>query len=231
MQKVLEMDEHRRASASSKKAYATFKRFFDIIVSLIFIIVLLPVCLVVAVIAAIDTKSSPIFVQTRMGRYNRPFQMLKFRTMSRTAPANVATYNLSGADTYITKAGRVLRRLSLDEIPQLFNILKGDMSFIGPRPVILAETELLDRRKKSGADQLRPGITGLAQIRGRNHLDDRTKARYDAFYAHHVSLCLDAYIAFHTVGYVLRSEGIREGAAADMEAACLPANSSEQERS
>ena len=231
MQKVLEMDEHRRASASSKNAYAAFKRFFDIIVSLIFIIVLFPVCLVVAVIAAIDTKSSPIFVQTRMGRYNRPFQMLKFRTMSRTAPANVATYKLNGADTYITKAGRVLRRLSLDEIPQLFNILKGDMSFIGPRPVILAEAELLDMRKKSGADQLRPGITGLAQIRGRNQLDDRAKARYDAFYAHHISLWLDVYIAFHTVGYVLRSEGIREGAAAEMKTACLPTNSSEQERS
>ena len=218
MQKVLEMDEHRRASAFSKKAYAALKRCFDIIVSLVFMIVLLPVCLVVAVIAAIDTKSSPIFVQTRMGRYNRPFQMLKFRTMSRTAPANVATYNLNCADTYITKAGRVLRRLSLDEIPQLFNILKGDMSFIGPRPVILCESELLEMRTRNGASDVRPGMSGWAQVNGRDNVSIPEKAEYDGYYASHMSLRLDAKVLFKTIGYVLRSRGVSEGANPDVAA-------------
>ena len=211
--------------------YAVLKRILDITVSFILLVVLSPLLLMIMLAVAADSSGKVIFMQQRAGRMGKPFKLYKFRTMNPNAPRAIAAGRFVDASHFITPVGRFLRYSSLDELPQLFNILKGDMSFIGPRPVILAETELLDRRKKSGADQLRPGITGLAQIRGRNHLDDRTKARYDAFYAHHVSLCLDAYIAFHTVGYVLRSEGIREGAAADMEAACLPANSSEQERS
>lgn len=119
---------------------------FDICMSLGMMIVLLPVCLVVAVIVAIDTKSTPLFIQTRVGRGNRPFRMLKFRTMSPKTPQNVATYLLKDVDRYISRTGRLVRKLSLDELPQLWNIFKGDMSFVGPRPVVLTETELLSLR-------------------------------------------------------------------------------------
>lgn len=211
MQKILTMKNYYDSIQRQKKSYAFVKRAFDIVFSSIMMIAFLPVCLVVAVIAAADTKGSPIFIQTRMGRNNRPFRMLKFRTMSVNAPANVATHKLNHAESYISPVGGMIRRLSLDELPQLINILKGDMSFIGPRPVVLTETELLSLRRQNGADRVRPGITGLAQVRGRDDLDIRKKARYDAFYCQHMSLALDIRIALRTIRCVISGDGIREG--------------------
>ena len=181
--------------------------------SIVFLVALSPLFLILMAIAALDTKSSPVFVQERMGRFNRPFKMLKIRTMSSDAPANVATHKLQGAEGYISRTGRIMRKLSLDELPQLINILKGDMSFIGPRPVVLAERALIGLRRAKGADRVRPGITGLAQVQGRDEVPARRKACYDAYYARHMGPGLDAWIFMRTFRCVFTGEGMREGAA------------------
>ena len=212
MQKILTMKNYHDSIQRQKKSYAFVKRAFDIVFSSIMMIAFLPVCLVVAVIAAADTKGSPIFIQTRMGRNNRPFRMLKFRTMSVNAPANVATHKLNHAESYISPVGGMIRRLSLDELPQLINIFKGDMSFIGPRPVVLTETDLLDLRTQNGASAVRPGLTGWAQVNGRDKLTIAEKARLDAYYSRHMSLRVDGKVLLKTVGYVLRSRDVCEGA-------------------
>ena len=211
MQKVLSMNTY-RASTFGSKAFAFSKRSFDIFFSLVLIAVLLPLGLVVVVIAAFDTKGTPIFVQTRMGRNNVPFRMLKFRTMSMDAPRDVATCKLDDPDRYISKVGKLIRRLSIDELPQLFNIFVGQMSFVGPRPVVLTETELLELRTRNGACSVRPGLTGVAQTSGRDKVSVNEKARMDAFYANNASLQLDCRVLMLTVGYVLRSQDICEGA-------------------
>ena len=212
MQKVLPMSYYYISYQKPKKVYAAVKRSFDIVFSLIMIVALLPVFMIISLIAAIDTKGSPIFCQERMGRYNRPFKMLKFRTMSVDAPANVATHKLSDPEAYISRVGGLLRKLSLDELPQLWNILKGDMSFVGPRPVVLTETDLLELRTQNKACTVRPGLTGWAQVNGRDDVPVVEKAKMDAEYARRVSLKMDCRVLVKTVGYVLKSKGIHEGA-------------------
>ncbi len=212
MQKVLPMSRYAADASLRRRLYAATKRLFDILVSLCMLVVLLPVCILVAIVAAVDTKGNPFFVQTRMGRGNKPFKMVKFRTMSVNAPANVATYQLENAQAYISPVGGLLRKLSLDELPQLWNILKGEMSFIGPRPVVLTETALLELRTKNGAIAVRPGLTGLAQISGRDNVPVREKAQLDGQYARTMSLRTDLRIFFKTIGYVLHSRGVAEGA-------------------
>ena len=192
--------------------YSSFKRFLDIVFSLLFILALSPIMVVVAVIAAIDTKGSPIFVQQRMGQYDMPFKIYKFRTMSVLAPANVATHKLENPEKYISKVGELLRRMSLDELPQLFNVLKGDMSVVGPRPVVLSERDLLGLRHRNGASRVRPGITGLAQVSGRDTVTVAQKAKFDSQYAKTYSLKGDISILVKTAMQVIHSEGIVEGA-------------------
>ncbi len=211
MQKVLSMNTY-RASTFGSKAFSFVKRSFDILGSLALIVLLFPLCLVVAVIAAADTKGTPIFVQTRMGRNNVPFRMLKFRTMSVDAPSDVATCKLDDPQRYISKVGGLIRRLSIDELPQLVNILFGQMSFVGPRPVVLTETELLELRTRNGACSVRPGLTGVAQTSGRDKVTAHEKAKMDAFYANNASMQLDCRVLMLTIGYVLRSQDICEGA-------------------
>lgn len=193
-------------------AYSPFKRVLDIIVSLVAIFFLSPIMATVAIVVALDTKGSPIFVQERMGRYSVPFRIYKFRSMSAHAPANVATHKLENADQYISRVGHFIRKTSLDELPQLLNVLKGDMSFVGPRPVVLSERDLIRMRHRNGADRVRPGITGLAQVSGRDTVTVREKARYDAQYAKSYSLKADMSILFKTAKQVVVSEGIVEGA-------------------
>ena len=212
MQKVLPMSYYYISYQRQRRAYTAVKRLLDIVLSLVMLVALLPLELVIAVIAAADTKGTPIFVQQRMGRYNKPFKMLKFRTMSVDAPANVATHKLSDAESYISRGGGLLRKLSLDELPQLWNILKGDMSFVGPRPVVLTETDLLELRTQNKACTVRPGLTGWAQVNGRDNVPVQEKAKMDAYYARQVSFATDCRILLKTVGYVLESKGIHEGA-------------------
>ncbi len=205
-------------NAKSAGGYSSFKRCLDVLFSLMFIIALSPVMAIVAIVAAIDTKGSPIFVQDRMGRFDTPFKIYKFRTMSVLAPANVATHKLENPEKYISRVGELLRRMSLDELPQLFNVLKGDMSFVGPRPVVLSERDLLRLRHRNGASRVRPGITGLAQISGRDTVTVYEKARLDSKYAKTYSLKEDMSILVKTAMQVIHSEGIVEGANAEITA-------------
>ena len=188
-----------------------WKRFFDIFASALLLVVLSPLFLVIMLAISADSAGGVIFKQKRAGLYSRPFTLYKFRTMYRSAPRDVATAELMEADRYITPVGRFLRQTSLDELPQLWNVLKGDMSFVGPRPVVLTEQTLLDLRAQWEADRVRPGITGLAQIKGRDELPIYRKALYDRYYARHLSFRLDWRILRYTVRYVLKREGIREG--------------------
>lgn len=210
MQKVLSMNTY-RASTSGTKAFAVCKRLFDIVLSLAMMVLLLPAFAVISLVAAIDTRSTPIFIQTRMGRNNVPFRMFKFRTMSKDAPGDVASCRLAEPDRYISRTGRLLRRLSLDELPQLLNIFVGQMSFVGPRPVVLSETDLLEMRTRNGACSVRPGLTGVAQTSGRDHVTVYEKAKMDAFYSNNMSASLDMRVLLLTVGYVLRSQDVHEG--------------------
>ncbi len=191
--------------------YRYAKRFFDIVFSLVLLIVLSPLLLSVILVLTVTTRGKPIFKQQRAGKFSKPFYIYKFRTMHVDAPPHMPTGDFSDANHYITKFGHFLRRTSIDELPQLWNVLKGDMSFIGPRPVILAEAELLRQRQKRGADRILPGITGIAQLHGRDLVDLQHKARYDGYYVSHMSLWMDIRLVFLTIVCVLRRYGIREG--------------------
>lgn len=188
------------------------KRFFDIFASALLLLVLSPLFLLIMLAISADSAGGVIFKQKRAGLYTKPFILYKFRTMHRQAPQNVATAELVGADRYITPVGRFLRQTSLDELPQLWNVLKGDMSFVGPRPVVLTETDLITLRGRNGANLVRPGITGLAQISGRDNVTIAQKAWLDGEYAAKCSVGMDLKILFKSVGYVLGSKGICEGA-------------------
>ena len=211
MQKVLVLKEYYVPAKKPTKEYLFCKRAMDILLSLGMILCLLPILAVVAVVAAMDTHGSPIFVQKRMGRAGKPFNVYKFRTMSVNAPANMPTYLLKDAQSYISRVGGFLRKSSLDELPQLFNILKGDMSFVGPRPVVLNETELLELRRRNGAGIVRPGLTGLAQVSGRDDVCVGLKAKLDGDYVADMCFVTDMRILFKTFINVLKSEGITEG--------------------
>ena len=211
MQKILVLNDYYVPAKRPTKEYLFCKRALDVVVSFLMLLILAPILAVVAVVAAADTHGSPIFVQERMGRGGRVFRVYKFRTMSKSAPANMPTYLLNDATSYISRVGGILRKTSLDELPQLFNILKGDMSFIGPRPVVLNEVELLDLRRKNGAGIVRPGLTGLAQISGRDDVSVDVKAKLDGEYATTMSLRTDIAIFLKTFIKVLKSEGVTEG--------------------
>lgn len=211
MQKLLVWNEYYVPAKKPTKEYLFCKRTMDIVFSFLMIVLLLPLLALVAVISSADTHGYPIFVQERMGRKGKAFKVYKFRTMRMNAPANVATYLLDDAQSYISRVGGFLRKSSLDELPQLFNILKGDMSFVGPRPVVLTETELLELRRRNGAGIVRPGLTGLAQVSGRDDVSVGLKAKLDSDYVADMCLLTDLRILCKTVVNVLKSEGVTEG--------------------
>lgn len=186
------------------------KRFFDFTVSLILILFLLPVFLIIALVVLIDSGAPVIFKQYRVGKDNKLFYIYKFRTM-KVNTRNTATEDLTEADSVITKSGRILRKTSLDELPQLFNVLSGEMSFVGPRPLIPEEKEIRRIRKELGVYSVRPGITGLAQVNGRDMLGAKEKALFDKEYVDKQSILLDIKIMFKTVMVVLKRENISEG--------------------
>lgn len=186
------------------------KRIFDFTVSLLLIIILFPVFLIVAFIVLIDSGYPVIFKQYRVGKDNKLFYIYKFRTM-KVNTRNTSTDDLSEADAVITKSGRILRKTSLDELPQLFNVLTGKMSFVGPRPLIPEEKEIRIIRKEYNVYSVRPGITGLAQVNGRDMLSAKEKALFDKEYVEKQSILLDIKIMFKTVAVVLKRENISEG--------------------
>lgn len=190
------------------------KRLFDFTVSLVLILLLLPVFLIIGFVIAIDAGNPVIYKQYRVGKDNKLFYIYKFRTMKNNTRL-AATKDLTEADSVITKSGRILRKTSLDELPQLFNVLKGDMSFVGPRPLIPEEKEIRVLRKDLGVYSVRPGITGWAQVNGRDKLTNEEKALFDKEYIDKQSIAFDIKIMFKTVMVVLKRENIAEGGEPD----------------
>lgn len=190
------------------------KRVFDFTVSLLLIIILSPLFLLISLIILIDAGNPVIFRQYRVGKDNKLFYIYKFRTMKNNT-RNAAKCELEESESCITASGRLLRKTSLDEMPQLFNVLRGDMSFVGPRPLIPEEKEIRALRKEYNVYSVRPGITGLAQVNGRDKLSIEEKALFDKEYIDKQSLWLDFKILFKTVSVVLKRENIAEGGEAD----------------
>lgn len=187
------------------------KRIIDFLLSLIGIIVLSPVLLLLCLAIKIDSKGPIIFKQKRVGKNKTHFNIYKFRTMKIDTPKEMPTHLLSDPDFYITKIGKILRKTSLDELPQLFNIIKGDMAVIGPRPALWNQYDLIEERDKYGANDIRPGLTGLAQISGRDELEIPIKAKLDGKYTDNISLMMDIKCFFGTITSVFKSDGVVEG--------------------
>ncbi len=188
--------------------YSISKRTMDIVSSLVGLILLSPLFLLVAILIKLDSKGPIIFKQIRIGKNSKPFYIYKFRSMKIDAP-NLSTEEFINASDFTTKVGKFIRKTSIDELPQLVNILKGDMSIVGPRPVIEREVRLLELRKECNVDSILPGITGLAQINGRDNIDDYEKVKYDFEYLSKRNLVLDIKIIINTVLKVTKSEGIK----------------------
>lgn len=180
--------------------------------SLLAITLLSPLLLAISVVIMITDGTPVFFSQRRVGLDGKIFKCYKFRTMRKDTPPYLGKGEIDDPARYITSFGRFLRRTSLDELPQLFNILVGDMSLVGPRPIIAEELHLQSLRKEAGVYAVRPGLTGYAQIMGRNDLDDETKVEYDKYYLNHMSVGLDLNIIFRTFGVVLLRKGEHEGA-------------------
>lgn len=188
-----------------------FKRFIDIVLSLLGLILASWLYLIIIIAIKIDDPGSVFFTQKRVGIHKRHFQLVKFRTMKMSTPHDMPTHLLENPEQYITRIGRFLRKTSLDEIPQLWNILIGDMSVIGPRPALWNQYDLIEERDKYGANDIRPGLTGLAQISGRDELEIEDKARLDGEYVRKMSLWFDIKMFFETIFSVIRHEGVVEG--------------------
>ncbi len=187
------------------------KRGIDFMLSLIGLIVLSPLFIVIALIIK-GTSSGPVFFkQKRVGKNKVYFNILKYRTMRTDTPKDCPTHLLSNPDQYITPIGRFLRKTSLDELPQIINILKGDMAVIGPRPALWNQYDLIEERDKYKANDIKPGLTGWAQINGRDELDIDVKAQLDGYYAEHISFLFDCKCFLGTITSVLKSDGVVEG--------------------
>lgn len=194
-----------------KKKYFIIKRIIDFVLSLLGIIVLSPLFLIFAIIIKIESRGPVFFKQKRVGKNKEYFNILKFRSMRTDTPKDMPTHMLKNADAYITKFGNFMRKTSLDELPQLINILKGDMSIVGPRPALWNQYDLIEERDKYNANDIRPGLTGWAQINGRDELPIKVKAKFDGEYVKKVSFLFDLKIFFLTIGKVFKHEGIVEG--------------------
>ena len=188
-----------------------FKRGLDFVLSLAGILCLSWLLLGVALAIKLDSPGPVLFRQKRVGRGKRHFEILKFRTMRSDTPHDMPTHLLRSPDQYITRVGRFLRKTSLDELPQLFNILMGQMAVIGPRPALWNQFDLLAERDKYGANDVRPGLTGWAQIHGRDELEIPEKARLDGEYVKNISFWMDVKCFFGTIAVVLRHDGVVEG--------------------
>ena len=187
------------------------KCFFDCILSALAILVLSWLFIILAIIIKCTSKGPVFFKQKRVGKDKTYFNILKFRTMRIDTPKDVPTHLLTNPEQYITTIGRFLRKTSLDELPQLFNILIGDMAIVGPRPALWNQEDLIAERDLYDANAVRPGLTGLAQVSGRDELPIPIKARYDGEYVDNISLMKDIMLIVKTVGCVLKHDGVKEG--------------------
>lgn len=191
--------------------YSILKRLGDISISLIAITLFCPVFILIAIAIKLDSEGPVIFKQKRFGIHKKTFYVFKFRTMKVESPKYVATRDLQNPEQWITGVGAFLRKTSLDELPQLCNILVGDMSIVGPRPVVVSERDVIEAREKYGANDVLPGLTGWAQINGRDNLSTDIKAKLDGYYVKNRSLIMDIKCIVRTIPYVLKRKGIVEG--------------------
>lgn len=192
------------------------KRTIDVVLSAGGIVVLAIPMGLIAVAIKLDSKGPVFFRQKRVGENKEHFEILKFRTMRTDTPKDAPTHELSDPQKWITKVGGVLRKTSLDELPQLFNIFKGEMSIIGPRPALWNQFDLIEERDKYGANDVKPGLTGWAQIHGRDELEIPVKAQLDGEYVEKMSFGFDCKCFFGTIKSVLKSEGVVEGGTGEM---------------
>lgn len=198
------------------KIYSFFKRIFDIFCSLLAIIVLGIPMLIVAIAIKIDSKGPVLFKQDRVGKNKKIFKIWKFRSMFTNTDPNAPTHELGNATSYITKVGKFIRKTSIDELPQLFNILSGKMSIVGPRPALWNQYDLIAERDKYGANNIRPGLTGLAQISGRDELEISEKAKLDGEYMKKRGFFYDIGLIFRTIFSVFKHEGVVEGGTGEL---------------
>lgn len=191
--------------------YQVVKRLLAILISGLAIIILSPVLLAVAIAIKCDSKGPVLFKQKRVGKDKQHFMIYKFRSMYVDAPADMPTHMLKDPTAMITKVGAFLRKTSLDELPQLFNIFKGEMAIVGPRPALWNQYDLIAERDKYNANSIRPGLTGWAQINGRDELEIDEKSRLDGYYVAHMSFLMDLKCFTGTFISVLKSDGVVEG--------------------
>jgi O-antigen biosynthesis protein WbqP len=184
------------------------KRMLDFTTALILLLIFSIPMMLIACLVKVTSQGSVLYWSDRVGKNNRIFKMPKFRTMRTETPA-VATHLLANPDQYLTSIGKLLRKSSLDELPQIFSILKGDMSFVGPRPALFNQDDLVELRTKKGIHILTPGLTGWAQINGRDELPIPIKVGFDEYYLKHCSFLFDLKILFMTVLKVVKSEGVQ----------------------
>ena len=187
------------------------KRFIDIVLSFLGLAILLLPMLVFALMIKLDSKGPVLFWQKRVGLHKQTFMMPKFRSMYTETPSDMPTHLLNDPDHWITPVGKVFRKLSIDELPQLWCILSGKMSIIGPRPALWNQFDLIEERDKYGANDVRPGLTGWAQINGRDELEIPIKARLDGQYVDNLSFLFDCKCFFGTILAVIRHDGVVEG--------------------
>ncbi len=191
--------------------YRILKRVFDIVFSLLLSITLLPLFIIIIIFIKIDSKGPILFKQKRVGKNKKHFNILKFRTMYIYTPKDKPTHLLENPEQYITRVGKFLRKTSLDELPQIWNILIGQMSVIGPRPALWNQYDLIQERDKYGVNDIRPGLTGWAQINGRDELPIKIKAEFDVYYIQNMSFSFDCKCFFGTILSVMKHEGVVEG--------------------
>ncbi|WP_315113922.1 sugar transferase [Clostridium intestinale] len=197
--------------------YLKIKRFIDIILSLAGLIVLSPIFCLLIIAIKLDSKGPVLFKQKRVGIHKKYFNILKFRTMRIDTPKDTPTHLLENPEQYITKMGKFLRKTSLDELPQIWNIFIGEMSIIGPRPALWNQYDLIEERDKYGANDVPPGLTGWAQINGRDELPIEVKARLDGEYVDNMSFSFDTKCFFKTIISVVKSDGVVEGGTGELE--------------
>lgn len=197
---------------SPSKVYLCVKRVFDFVCSLLALIMLSPLFLILIMIIKLDSKGPIFFKQKRVGIHKTHFNILKFRTMKTNAPENIPTHQLKNPEQYITRVGKFLRKTSLGELPQLWNILVGQMSIIGPGPALWNQYDLIDEREKVGANDVPVGLTGWAQINRRDELPIKDKAKLDGEYVNHIGPLMDIRCFFGTIYSVLQGAGVKEGA-------------------
>ena len=204
--------------------YLKIKRVLDVLLSFLGLLILSPVFLLLIIAIKLDSKGPVLFKQKRVGLNKTYFNILKFRTMRIDTPKDTPTHLLENPDQYITRMGKFLRKTSLDELPQIWNIFRGEMSIIGPRPALWNQYDLIDERDKYGANDVPPGLTGWAQINGRDELPIEVKSKLDGEYVKKFSFWMDVKCFFKTIISILKRDGIVEGKTGKNEAASTREN-------